>query len=312
MRSIQSLVALRYVLSVALGRSWMSRIIAWLSSLSALVVASIASAAPPPLDDQAKAMNRPIAPFCISAEICYVGTEDLGIYLIKTSAGDILIDGGYEQTVPQILANLRTLGIDPRDIRILLNSHTHRDHAGGLTAMKKITGAKLVASQAAAAELARGGRDDPNFANTSTFPPVKADRIVEDGGTVALGNVVMTAHLTPGHTKGCTTWTMPAHIAGKTYQALFLCSVTAPGYKLVGNAAYPDIVADYRHSFAVLKRLPCELFLGAHASFYGMLRKRAEMEKTGSSMVFVDPAGCRRYLDDAETAFDKAVAEQSH
>jgi metallo-beta-lactamase class B len=272
-----------------------------------------AAAAPlPPLDKAAQAMNRPIAPFCIANEICYVGTEDLGIYLIKMRAGDILIDGGYEQTVPQILANLKTLGIDPKNIRILLNSHTHRDHAGGLAALKTITGAKLIAGRVAAAELARGGRNDPNFANTSIFPPVKADSIVEDGGTVALGNVVLTAHLTPGHTKGCTTWTMPAHIAGKTYTALFLCSVSAPGYKLIGNAAYPDIVADYRHSFAVLKTLPCELFLGAHASFYDMLHKRAEMEKTGSPLAFVDPAGCRRYLDKAETAFDKAVAEQSH
>lgn len=271
-----------------------------------------ATAAPPPLDPAALAMNRPVAPFCIADEICYVGTEDLGIYLIKTGAGDILIDGGYEQTVPQILANLKTLGVDPKDIRILLNSHTHRDHAGGLAALKTITGAKLVLSRVAAAEFARGGHDDPNFGNASIFPPVKADRIVADGEAVALGNVTLTAHLTPGHTKGCTTWTMPAHIAGKTYQALFLCSVSAPGYKLVGNTAYPDIVADYRHSFAVLKTLPCELFLGAHAQFYGMLKKRAEMEKTGSPMAFVDPAGCRRYLDEAEAAFDKAVAKQSH
>jgi metallo-beta-lactamase class B len=286
--------------------------VAWLSGLSALVIASVASAAPPPLDAAAQAMNRPIAPFCISAEICYVGTEDLGIYLIKTGAGDILIDGGYEQTVPQILANLKTLGVDPKDIRILLNSHAHRDHAGGLAALKTITGAKLVTSRVAAAELARGGRNDPNFANTSVFPPVKADSIVEDSGIVALGNVTLTAHLTPGHTRGCTTWTMPAHIAGKTYAALFLCSVSAPGYKLVGNAAYPNIAADYRHSFAVLKTLPCELFLGAHASFYDMLRKRAAMEKTGSPMAFVDPAGCGRYLDRAETAFNRAVAAQSH
>ncbi len=270
------------------------------------------TAAPPPLDAAAQAMNRPIAPFCIAAEICYVGTEDLGIYLIKTDEGDILIDGGYEQTVPQILANLKTLGVDPTDIRILLSSHTHRDHAGGLAELKTITGATLVVGRVAAAELARGGRDDPNFANSSDFTPMKADRIVEDGGTVALGNVVLTAHLTPGHTKGCTTWTMPAHIAGKTYAALFLCSVTAPGYKLVGNAAYPDIVADYHHSFAVLRRLPCELFLGSHARFYDMLRKRAEMKRTGSPMAFVDPAGCRRYLDEAETALNKAVAEQSH
>jgi metallo-beta-lactamase class B len=280
-----------------------------------MLVAAMSFAAAAPLislDDAAKEMNRPIAPFRISDEITYVGTEDLGIYLIRTDAGDVLLDAGYEQTVPQILANLKTIGVDPKDIRILLNSHTHVDHAGGLAALKEITGAKIVVSHAAAVELARGGRDDPNFGNASIFPPVKADKIVGDGETVALGNVVLTAHLTPGHTKGCTTWTMPAHIQGKTYAALFLCSVTAPGYKLVGNAAYPDIVADYRHSFALLKTLPCELFLGAHAQFYDMLKKRAEMLKTGSQTVFVDPAGCRRHLDTEETAFEKEVARQSH
>ena len=276
--------------------------------------AGLSAAAAPllPLDKSAQAMNRPVAPFCIADEICYVGTEDLGIYLIKTTAGDILIDGGYEQTAPQILASLKTLHVDPKDIHILLNSHAHRDHAGGIAELKRITGAKLILSRAAAAEFARGGHDDPNFGNTSIFPPVKADGVVADGETVALGNVVLTAHLTPGHTKGCTTWTMPAHIAGKTYATLFLCSVTAPGYKLVGNKAYPDIVADYRHSFAVLKALPCELFLGAHAQFYDMLRKRAEMEKTGSPLVFVDPTGCRRHLDLAAAAFDKALAQQTH
>jgi metallo-beta-lactamase class B len=285
----------------------------WIARCLFVLAAAVnfAAAAPlTPLDDSAKAMNAPIAPFRISDEITYVGTADMGIYLIRTNAGDILMDGGFEETVPQILANLKTIGVDPKDIRILLNSHAHYDHAGGLAALKQITGAKLIVSRASAVELMHGGHNDPNFADRYHFPPVKADSTIDDGGVVTLGNVALTAHLTPGHTRGCTTWTMPAHIAGKTYATLFLCSVTAPGYKLVGNAAYPNIVQDYRHSFAVLKQLPCELFLGAHAQFYDMLKKRAEMEKTGSPLVFVDPAGCRRYLDQAEAAFDKALAAQ--
>src|SRR5277367_6380325 len=162
------------------------RAIAW-CLLDLAAMSFVARAAPlMPLDASARAMNRPITPFCISDEICYVGTEDLGIYLIKTNAGDILIDGGYEQTAPQILANLKTLGVGPKNIRILLNSHAHRDHAGGLAALKTITGAKLVAGRVAAAELARGGRNDPNFGNSSVFPPAKADSIVEDDGTVVL------------------------------------------------------------------------------------------------------------------------------
>ena len=291
----------------------MPRTAVCISGLILLVIASIASAAPlTPLDDSAKAMNAPIAPFQISDEVYFVGTADMGIYLIKTNAGDILMDGGFEETVPQILTNLKTIDVAPKDIRILLNSHAHYDHAGGLAALKQITGAKLIVSRASAVELMRGGHDDPNFGSKYLFPPVKADRTVDDGGVVTLGNVVLTAHLTPGHTKGCTTWTMPAHIAGKTYAALFLCGVTAPGYKLVGNAAYPNIVADYEHSFVVLKKLPCELFLGAHANYYDMVAKRAEMLKTGSPMAFVDPVGCRKYLESAEIAVHKAVAEQTH
>jgi metallo-beta-lactamase class B len=286
-----------------------SGIVAW-SSLGLALALSFARAAP--LDANApEAMNRPVAPFRIADEIYYVGTADLGIYLIKSDAGDILIDSGYAETVPQILANLHTLGVDPKDVKILLNSHAHNDHAGGFVALKKITGARLLTSRADAVLLARGGRDDPNYGNRFLFAPVTPDGFVNDGDAVRLGNITLTAHLTPGHTKGCTTWTMPAHIAGKTYSALFLCSVSAPGYKLVGNAAYPDIVSDYAHSFAVLKRLPCELFLGAHGRMFDLGRKREEMLKTGSAMAFVDPAGCRQYLDQAEAAIRKTVEQQS-
>lgn len=265
-----------------------------------------------PLSPFAQSLNRPLAPFRIADEIYYVGTNDLGIYLITTPAGDILIDGGFEQTVPQILANLHTLGVDPRRIRILLNSHEHYDHAGGLAALKRLTGARLLASRAAAAAFARGGRDDPQWGNAYLFPSVVADGTVEDGTVVALGGVRLVAHLTPGHTKGCTTWTMQAHIAGQSYAALFLCSVSAPGYRLVGNPAYPGIVADYEHSFAVLKSLPCELFLGAHGSFFDLAAKRAAMLKTGSPLVFVDAAGCRRYLDEAEAGFRRQLTAQRH
>ena len=290
----------------------MLKVVAWISALVAFILASTTSAAPlTPLNADAMAMNRPFEPFGITDEIYYVGTNDLGIYLIKTGQGDILIDGGFEETVPQILKNLRTIGVGPRDIRILLSSHAHYDHAGGLEALKKITGAKLMASRAAAAELARGGRGDPNYGDRFLFPPVTVDDYVEDGSVVALGNVTLTAHVTPGHTKGCTTWTMPAHIAGRAYTALFLCGVTAPGYKLVGNTAYPDIVSDYTHSFAVLRGLPCEIFLGAHGAYFDLSRKRQEMLKTGSSTVFVDPAGCRRYLDAAKAALTKAVEQQT-
>jgi metallo-beta-lactamase class B len=275
-----------------------------------VIAASMADAAPL-LDASEMALNRPRAPFRIADEIYFVGTSDLGIYLIATPGGDILIDGGYEHTVPQILANLRTLGVAPRNIRILLNSHEHKDHAGGLAGLKRATGARLIASRAAAIQLARGGRGDFQYGDRLLFPPVRVDSIVEDGGTVSLGGVTLTAHLTPGHTKGCTTWTMQAHIQGKPYAALFLCSVSAPNYRLVDNLGYPQIASDYEHSFRILRQLPCEIFLGSHGRFFALEEKRASMLKSGSPTVFVDPAGCRRHLDLMERAFRSELAAQS-
>ncbi len=263
-----------------------------------------------PLDPASAARNAPEAPFRVSDDIAFVGTHDLGIWLISTRAGLILIDGGYEPTPPQILASIRKLGFDPKQVKILLNSQAHSDHAGGFAELKRITGAKLLVSRADAALIERGGHGDPNFGDSLTFPPAHVDGFVTDGGKITLGGLTLTAHLTPGHTPGCTTWTMPTRLEGRTVQALFLCGLTAPGYRLVGNRAYPNIAADYEASFARVRSLKCELFLGAHGSYFGIEAKRAAMRKTGSAKAFVDAKGCRAAVDGAEQAFRETLAEQ--
>ncbi len=206
------------------------------------------------LDAHFAAMNQPLAPFKIADNLYYVGANDVTAYLIVTGGGHlILLDGGFEQTAPQILANIRTLGFDPKKVRILLNSHAHFDHAGGLAALKAATGALFLASDADAPVLAAGGAND--FAlKGALFPPIKADHTFPDGTHVSLGGVTLTAHVTAGHTKGCTTWTMPVTIDGRPEHALFLCSLSVlPVYLLIGDPNYPGQAADYEKSFATLK-----------------------------------------------------------
>jgi metallo-beta-lactamase class B len=248
--------------------------------------------------------NEPTAPFPIGDGLYYVGAADIAAYLISTDEGLILIDGGYESTAPQILANLKTLGFDPRQVKILLNTHAHPDHAGGLAALKKATGATLYASAEDGALLARGGMGDFLLGDTMPFPAVKPDRILADGETITLGAVTLTAHLTPGHTRGCTTWSFPVKVDGAVRQALVLCGLTLlPGTKLKDNLAYPAIASDYEKSYATWARLPCEVFLAPNSKVFHGAEKRAAM-KPGAPNPFVDPEGCKAYLIESKARFD--------
>lgn len=252
-----------------------------------------------PLTAEEARWNAPVAPFRIAGNLYYVGTADLASFLVVDPEGMILLDGGLEASAPLILANIRALGFDPARVKYLLNSQAHSDHAGGLAALKEATGAQLLASPADAELLERGGSGDFQWGDTLTYPPVRVDGRLRDGAEVRLGAVRMTAHFTPGHTRGCTSWTLPVRVDGRTRQALFICGASAPGYRLVGNPAYPWIMDDFRRSFATWRTLPCDLFLGAHASYFGMAAKRARMAP-GRPNPFVDPKGCRAFLAKAE------------
>ena len=253
-------------------------------------------------DPESRSWNRPIKPFRIIGNVYYVGATEVSSYLIATPKGHILLDSGFEETVPQIQRNIAELGFQLSDIKILINSHAHYDHAGGLAALKKLSGAKLMATEADARLLARGGKDDPNFGDRFIFPSVSVDTILRDGDKVELGGVTIIAHVTPGHTPGCTTWAMKVTEGSKQYDVVFVGGVTAPGYKLVENAAYPTIVEDYEHTFHVLKALPCDVFLAAHPSAYSMLQKLKISPNNGRNP-FIDPDGYRRYVADSERKF---------
>ncbi len=264
-------------------------------------------------DDGRAEMTAPTEPFRIFGPLYYVGTKDVTSYAIATKEGLILLDGGLPETAAQIEASLGTLGLKLSDTKYLLNSHSHFDHAGGLATLKKRSGARMVASERDAAQLEAGGKGDFAWGDDNTFPPVVVDRRIGEGDTVTLGGVTLTAHLTPGHTKGCTTWTASFEEKGEKLRAVFYCSTSVPdpeNYRLAGNPRYPEIVADYERSFKSLRELPCDLFLGAHASFFRLEEKAAKL-RAGDRKAFVDPAGFRAYVDKSEKRFRELLATRS-
>lgn len=262
-----------------------------------------------PLDKTWAGWLEPVEPFRIAGNLYYVGTVELGIYAIRTPQGAILIDTGLYQGVPGLLENLRKLGIAPADVKVLLASHAHADHVGGTATMKRLTGATLAVSVEDAKLLARGGREDFAFGDRFPFPAVKADRLLRDGDKVELGGTTLVARITPGHTQGCTTWTMAVEEGGRRYDVLFGCSYSTPGYKLVGNPRYPRIVEDFRATFAALKSLKCDIQLASHAGFMDLAERRAR-QKAGDALAFVDPVRCKAFVAASEAAFEKALEDQ--
>jgi metallo-beta-lactamase class B len=256
--------------------------------------------------------TTPFPAFKIAGNLYYVGSKGLANYLITTPQGHILINSDLEQSVPLIRASVEQLGFKFSDIKILLISHAHWDHNAGSDAIKKLTGATYMVMDGDVAVVESGGKTDFHYGNvaSSQYPPTKVDRVLHDGDEVKLGGAVLVAHLTPGHTKGCTTWTMKVQEAGKTYNVVIVGSPNVnAGYKLVGNTSYPQIAGDYQKTFQVLKSLPVDIFLGAHGDYFDLETKYARM-KSGARDAFVDPDGYRKYVADRERAFTTELAKQ--
>jgi metallo-beta-lactamase class B len=256
--------------------------------------------------------SEPFPPFRIAGNLYYVGSKGLANYLIATPQGHILINSDLEASVPFIRASVERLGFEFGDIKILLISHAHWDHDAGSAAIKRLTGAKYMVMDADVSVVESGGKTDFQYGNqpTSLYPPARVDRVLHDGDEVKLGGVTLVAHLTPGHTKGCTTWTMKVEEAGRTYDVVIVGSPNVnPGYKLVGNSSYPEISSDYERTFRVLKSLPADIFLGAHGSYFDLETKYARL-KAGAVAPFIDPAGYKRYVTEREEAFRTELAKQ--
>lgn len=252
--------------------------------------------------------NEPFKPFQIIGNIYYVGTRGLACYIIKTKAGLILLDTAMQESSPIVRANIEALGFNLKDVKIMISSHAHFDHVAGHADMKAATGAKVYAMKADVEILESGGKKGfhpiPPF-----YKPVKVDKVLKDRAVVRLGEVAMTAHHTPGHTEGNTAWSMKVVENGKTYNVVFTCSLSInPGVRMVNNPTWAGVAEAYAKSFARLKTLPCDVFLGPHAPFFAMEEK---VKRLGTQPnPFIDPNGLRNFIEMNEKAYHAQIQRE--
>jgi metallo-beta-lactamase class B len=257
--------------------------------------------------------TTPVAPFKIADNLYYVGSRDLAAYLVVTPKGNILINANLESSPAQIRRNVEQLGFRWTDTRILLNSQAHYDHAAGAAEVLRETHAQHMIMDGDGDVIKTGGATDfdPTLPH---YPPARVDRTLHNNDAVTLGGVTLTAHKTAGHTRGCTTWTMQTHQGGRTLNVVIVGGwAVNPGVSLVPRhgrpASYPGITTDFDHTFATLKALPCDIFLGAHGVYFNMLSKLNRLPKQGPS-VWIDPDGYRNAVVEFEATYRKELALQ--
>lgn len=253
--------------------------------------------------------TAPQTPFRVYGNTWYVGPHGLTVLLITAPTGDALIDAGVPGHARLIEANIRNLGIELHDIKWILNSHAHCDHAGGMAQLARDTGAQVIASAADVPLLERGGHDDPEYGDRFPFPSVPVARTVTDGVSLHLGSLVLTAHSTPGHTKGNTTWTWMSCEGNRCLHMVDVGSLSAPNFKLLGNPKYPGVIKDFEYSFAMTAALPCDIALGPHPEMVEFWQRVAERQH-GDANALIDPTRCRAYANGARERFEAQLAKQ--
>ena len=252
---------------------------------------------------------KPAEPFRLADNLYYVGSAGLAAWLITTPKGHILIDAPMDQNLDLIEANIRKLGFKVEDVEVLLNSHAHFDHAAGFARLKKDSGAILAASAGDRLGLEKGVYPGSEDVAWLKFAPVKVDHVLKDGDTVRHGGMVLTAHITPGHSPGCTTWTFPLKVDGKVRKVVYYCSTSVAANRLAPKEQYKGIVADYRRSFATLGRMKADIFLAPHGEQFDLDAKRARL-KPGAPNPFIDPTELGRRVAESKAAFEAACREQ--
>ena len=267
------------------------------------LLSALAMAAPAPTPPD---LNADQAPFKLYANTYYVGTQGLSSVLITSPEGHVLIDGGLPGSAPKIIANIAALGFRIEDVRLIMNSHGHIDHAGGLGELQRRSDALVVASPSAALDLAAGevGPDDPQYHAAARYPPVTDMRLARDGNRFTAGPLTLTAHATAGHTPGGLSWSWQSCEAGRCLQMVYADSlepVSRPGFRFSASSEYPNALADFEHSFATLEKLPCDVLVTAHPETSQLWQKLAASAAQGAD-AFVDPQACRAYAAAARTA----------
>jgi metallo-beta-lactamase class B len=264
--------------------------------------------------------TAPAPPFQIADNLYYVGSQELAAYLVTTSAGNILINANLKTSPPQIRASVEKLGFHWADTKILLNSQAHFDHMAGAAKILRETSATNMVMDGDADVVESGGRTDflAPIGAVPTYSPAKVDRVLHDGDRVELGGVALMAHKTAGHTRGCTTWTLPVHLPGepadRSRNAVIVGGVMFwSDFRLIDagghKASYPSIAEDFARTFSELRSLPCDIFLGAHGSYFRLKSKLPRLEKEGPQ-VFLDPAGYKQFVEKGQAAFETVLKKE--
>ena len=251
--------------------------------------------------------STPVKPFRIAGPIYYVGTKGLAAYLIVSNHGAILLDGTTAENAPLIERNIETVGVPLHDVKRLISDHAHSDHVGALAQIKQDTGAEFLASAGDKWALEHGRvRGDTDY-KPKPFAPIKVDHVVRDGETMQLGDVTLTAQLTPGHTPGCTSWSTTVEDRGRQLKVLFLCSITVAGNILVGNRAYPEIASDFRATFRKLETMKADIVLPSHPDIADVIERQARRE-AGEPDAFIDPQTLPSLVAHFSASFEAALA----
>lgn len=284
--------------------------------LRLMLIAAFASFAAWPQPGLAQQPQRDVeafGPFKIIGNIYYVGDHGNAVYLFTTPEGHILFDTGYPETAPIVRDSVEKLGFHMRDIKIMINGHAHVDHVGGHAEVKEMTGARIVASELDAPVIESGARrGDFRGPRADPWTPATVDQIIRDRETVSLGGVTLMAHHTPGHTLGNLSWTTAIEDGGRRVNVTIMPSIGVnDGVRLVNNPRNPTIVDQYQNTFGILKALPCDVFLSPHGRHYGLEEKYARMQSEAAQNPFIDPAGCRQYVEDGEARFMEQLEEES-
>ena len=257
--------------------------------------------------------EEPAEPLKIVGPLHFVGTQGLGAYLFATAEGHVLLNTGMPSSGPMIVDSIRKLGFDPKDVRWLLNGHAHADHAGAFAYLKEQTGASLAVMREDVRAMEDGGKDDFHYGaewKVMGFPPAEVDRVLRDGDTVRIGDVLLAAHHTPGHTRGSTTWVATVVDAGQVYTVVFPDGLGFnPGYRLAKDPSYPGIGDDYRRTHHALEMLRPDVFLAYHGEQFGLAGKRDRAATEGVA-AWVNPEEYRRYVAAAKRRFEDQVDEE--
>jgi metallo-beta-lactamase class B len=272
-----------------------------------LALAAALGIGAPAFADQPPEWTTPVKPFQIAGNVYYVGTQGLAAYLIISNRGAILLDGTTAENAKLIERNIETVGVPLHAVSLLISDHAHHDHVGAMAQIKRDTGAEFLASAGDAWALEHGRvRGDTNYKPTP-FAPIKVDRVVQDGEIIELGDVTLTAHLTPGHTPGCTSWTTKVLDHGQQLNVLFLCSITVAGNILIGNHAYPQIASDYRATFRKLETMKADIVLTSHPDLADVI-ERAVRREGGDVSAFIDPQELPSLVAKFRENFETALA----